>query len=173
MKQKMSEEKKAKLIYSGELIFIAIIFLVLGILKLIGIFNTSETAHKIFSFITMAGGLWVVTDFFWSNFSSKRRPTVTILDKYLALPVGIFLIIFDIFCYCNNWYSGDTTLWKYAIGALFLYIAVIYSFQGIFHYFHPTKELLRAIEEDRKTEELKQTQENVQEPQETSKEEDK
>jgi len=155
MKQKMDDLKKAKLVYSGELIIIGIIFLVLGILKILGIMSSSDTSRTIFNWITIFGGSWIIFDFFWSNFSSKRRQKVCLLDKYLGLPAGIYVIVIDILSFTGN---ASQTTWKYFIAGLFFYITVNYIFQGFFHYKHPTPELLRAVEEDRKVEEEKASQ---------------
>jgi len=149
MKAKMSDEKKAILMYSGELLLIGCVFLVLSILRFVGIFKTGETPHRIFNWITIFGGTWVIVDFFWSNFFPKRRAKVTLLDKYLTLPMGVFCVVFDIFCFANEKFFQDNAIWQYALGALFMYAAVSLIFQSIFHYKFPTKELLRAIEEDK------------------------
>ena len=73
MANKLSEEKKVKLIYSGELIIIAIVFLVIGILRLVGVIQTSEKRLLIFNIITTLGGAWMIIDLVWALASERRR----------------------------------------------------------------------------------------------------
>ena len=65
--------KKYKLIYSGELLLIAVVFLVLGILKLTGVMTSKQPRIAIFNWITIFGGLWIITDLIWTLVSKKRR----------------------------------------------------------------------------------------------------
>ena len=53
MKKKLDALTKAKLIYSGELIIIAVIFLVVAILKLTGVIPYNSTRHLVFNWITL------------------------------------------------------------------------------------------------------------------------
>ena len=92
----LSEETKTKLVYSGELIIIAIVFLVLGILKIVDVMKYNEQRRLIFNYITLVGGVWVISDFIWMLLSKKRRAKNCLLDKILNLPLGIYLLIFDI-----------------------------------------------------------------------------
>ena len=101
MKKKMSEEKKAKLIYSGELIIIAIVFLTIAILELTYVIDRTEKNHAWFNWLTIFGGSWMIIDFIWALVSPKRRKRVCLLDKILILPLSIYLITFDIYCFIN------------------------------------------------------------------------
>ena len=56
-KKKMSDETKAKLTYSGELVVIALIVLVMGILRLTGVRGYNHTFRMIFNIITTAGAI--------------------------------------------------------------------------------------------------------------------
>ena len=142
--------KKYKLIYSGELLFIATIFLVLGILKLTGVMTSKQPRMAIFNWITIVGGLWNIADFVWMLVSKKRRKKNCLLDKILNLPIALALIPFDIYFLIN--YPGPEFFSIY-VGSIFLYIFVNYAFQGIYHYFKPVPSLLIAYEEDKKQKE--------------------
>ena len=69
----MKTETKVKLIYSGELVVIAIIAAVIAILKLTGVIPTNPTRLLIYNIITLAGGLWFIIDLVWTLKSEKRR----------------------------------------------------------------------------------------------------
>ena len=172
MKNKMPIEKKVKLIYSGELILIALVVLVIGILKLVDIIPTNPTRLLVYNIITIIGGAVLLGDFCWAIFSKKRRPKVSLLDKCLALPAALYLIAFDIVCFIQGASINDRFV-VYSIGLVLVYIGAIYIFQGIYHYFHLTPQLLEAIkeEEERELEESKVEEETApEEPKEESKE---
>ena len=145
-KKKLDELTKAKLLIQGEYLVISIIFLVLGILKLVGVYGTNEIRGRIFNFVTLIGGLWTVIDFCWSTFSKKRREKVTYLDKVLAFPLGLFLIVYNLISLIvwNNvpqWY-------RYGIGFVFIYAFLMLSFEAVYHWFYPTKALLEVLKEE-------------------------
>lgn len=149
-KKKMDPAKKMKLIYSGELLIFAVIFAVLGILLLIKVIQPSETVRMIFNFITIVGGLWMIINLFWTIFSPKKRAKTSLLDVVLMVPLGVALIIFDIYCFVTWGISGFPAveihcLW---VGIFFIYIALAYAVQGIYHYSHPIPGLLEALEEE-------------------------
>lgn len=146
----MDPVKKIKLIYSIELLAFAVIFLVLGILLLAKVFQPNETVRMIFNFITIAGGIWIIVNFFWTLFSPKKRAKSSLLDVSLIVPLGLGLIIFDICCFVIWGTSGFPVvdihcLW---VGIFFIYIAIIYAIQGIYHYSHPIPGLLDDLEEE-------------------------
>lgn len=162
MKKKMSDLTKAKLIYSGELIIIAIVFAVLGILEITGVRPIKPNHLKIFNWITIFGGTWVITDFIWMLISPRRRKKNCLLDKCLNLPLGLYLIGFDIYCFITRSAVGieDFSTYFMAIygtAFVFLYVFVSYTFQGIYHWFNP---LPTILEEIKKEEEEKQKQES-------------
>lgn len=156
--------KKYKLIYSGELLFIAIVFLVLGLLKLTGVMTSKQPRMAIFNWVTIVGGLWIITDFIWMLVSKKRRMKNCIFDKILNLPIALALISFDIYFLIK--YPGPE-FFSFYVGSVFLYIFINYAFQGIYHYFKPVPSLILAYNEDKKQkeEELKkeETNEEIQE----------
>ena len=145
-KKKLDELTKAKLLLQGEYLLISIIFLVLGILKLAGVYNTSTVRGHIFNFVTLVGGIWTVTDFCWSTFSKKRREKVTYLDKVLALPLGLYLIAYNLISIII--WNNVSQWYQYGIGFVFIYAFLMFSFEAIYHWFYPTKALLDAVKED-------------------------
>lgn len=160
-KNKMDPYKKTKLIYSGEFLLIAIVFLVLIILKLCDVIKSDNFIKStIFNFVTLAGGIWLITDFIWASVSKKRRARICYLDKCLHLPIGIYLIVFDLISIINwkaSSYIGINSYdwFKYGIVIVFSYIVLDYSFEGIYHYFYPIPEMLKISEEIKKEEEEK------------------
>ena len=159
-KKKMPVEKKLKLIYCGELGLFAIIFAVLGSLFVAGVITPADWKRYVFTYLTLAGSIWLVIDFFWALLSPKRRKKVCLLDKALVLPVAPVLITFDIICIINL--CSETMPYRYFIGFDLLYLAIVYCFQAIYHYFHPTKQMEDIIQEALKEE---QEKENPAEPQ--------
>ena len=148
--KKLDPEKKVKLIYSGELLLFAVLFLVFGILKITKVMGYNETRRIVFNWITIFGGAWVLTDFFWGFFSKKRRQRICLLDKALALPIAIFMITFDFISLIAK--PENIDFYIYSIGAAFLYISAIYFFQAIYHYYKPIPGLLDDLEEEEKPE---------------------
>lgn len=150
----MDELKKAKLIYSGELLLFTIVFIVLGVLMLLGILGNKDLFKQIFSWVTLFGSTWLIVDFFWVLLSKKRRAKNSLLDKALLLPSASCTIAFDIFCLINGPLNvndlAGVNLYGYYCGSLFMYFAAVYLFQAIYHYFYPIPGLL---EDDKKAEE--------------------
>ena len=98
MKKKMDFATKAKLIYSGELILFALVFLTLAILKMVGVIAYNEIRAKIFNWITLFGGTWIIADLIWAIFDKKRQKRIALIDKIIHAPIGAYLIAFDLFC---------------------------------------------------------------------------
>ena len=162
MKQKMDVEKKVKLIYSGELILISLILLVIGVLKLIGIIETKPTRLLIYNIITILGAVWFVIDLIWTIKSPKRRKMSSLLDKILVMPASAYLLFFDIWCIIHRIQNVEVNdlLVKISVGSVLLYVGVLYIFLGIYHYKYPLPSLVEAIEEAKKEEENKTKEEN-------------
>ena len=55
---------------------------------------------------------------------------------------------------------SNNDFYIYSIGAAFLYIAAIYTFQGIYHYFYPIPGIFDDEEEDKKEENSQEKAEN-------------
>lgn len=157
-KKKMDEEKKIKLIYSGELIFFSVVFLVLGFLKVFNVLGNSDTFHSIFHWVTLFGGTWVIVDLAWALASKKRRKRISLLDKCLTVPLGIFLVIFDIISLINANLWGIAYSYLFAIP--FFYLSVIYAFEGVYHYYNPIPGLLDDLNKEKEKEAIKE-QENT------------
>ena len=167
--------KKAKLIYSGELIFFSLVFLVLAILIVTGVLAKSETFMHIYHYVTLAGGTWMIADFIWIMCDKKRQRRASLIDKALVLPLGISLIAFDIIALANPDLTTNAIYHRYGLFSFFLYITIIYVFEGIYHWFRPIPGFLEEIlreEEQRKlqTEELEQKEQQVIENKEPSEE---
>ena len=148
-KKKLSEETKIKLIYCGELAIIALIVIVIGALKLAGVIATKPTRLLIYNIITTLGGAWLITDLIWALVSPKRRAKSCLLDKFMTLPVGLYLLVFDVICFIDKIKGVATNdlLVKLSVGVVLLYIGAVYIFQAIYHYFKPVPQMLEAIEE--------------------------
>lgn len=144
-KQKMPIEKKLKLIYCGELGLFAVVFAVLGFLFVFGVITPADWKRYVFTYLTLAGGVWLITDFVWALLSKKRRQKVSLLDKALVLPVAPILITFDIYAITQG--CNESLPYRYFIGFDLLYLALVYAFQAIYHYYKPTRQMLDIIKE--------------------------
>ena len=149
-KEKMSSEKKAKLIYSGELMFFAIVFAVIATLEITRILKMRDWVLIAFNWLTIFGGAWMIADFIWVLLSKKRRAKNSLLDKALLIPLGIYLITFDILCFTGVINTYDLRLYM-MVGA-FYYVAVVYLFESIYHYFVPVPALLEDDDKEEKKE---------------------
>ena len=145
MKKNLDALTKAKLIYSGELIVIAIIFIVIAILKFTGVIGYNATRHLVLNWITVFGGTWVIVDFFWGLLSKKRRPKISLLDKALHLPAGIYLVAFDLFCIITR--PEDPMIYRCGFPIAISYLCLCYIFEGIYHFYHPIPGILDAVVE--------------------------
>ena len=154
---KMSIEKKTKLIYSLELIIIAIVLLVVGLLELLKVIPLSERFQTIFKYITLVGAAWMIADFVWMMASKKRRERNSMLDKVMLLPLAGFIIGFDIAGFV---YPRSYEYYQIGVPLIFFYLACSYLFQGIYHYYVPIPMILEAIEEEKAAKEEKENQEN-------------
>ncbi len=146
MKKKMDPTKKIKLIFFIEYIAIAIIVITVAILRMTGVISYSSRRVDIFNWITIFGGSWIIIDAAWAIFSSYRRKKTSLLDKLTLLPLGIYLVIFDISCFAGG--KNDTYFTLYGVCAALLYVGVVYLFQGIYHYYYPTPQVLELIKQD-------------------------
>ena len=146
MKKKMDPLTKVKLIYSGELALFAIVFLVLAILKFTGAMKTDPTRLRVFNWITIFGGLWMIADFLWAIFDKNRQKRIALIDKCLTLPAGIYLIVFDLYVLIRKPPITGRAC-TYGVPVIFTYFFLIYAFQAIYHFKHPVPGLLNAIQE--------------------------
>lgn len=155
-KEKMSLEKKVKLIYSGELLFFSLLFFVIATLEILGIIGKREIILIIFNWVTIFGGSWMIADFIWLMCSPKRQKKNSKIDKALLVPAGLYLITFDIICFTN---ASFVTLEfrRLMMGIVFYYLGSVYVFQGVYHWFRPIPGLL----EDVRNEQQKAEQEAI------------
>ena len=170
---KMSVEKRTKLIYSVELIVIAIVFVVIAILEILRVMHFRDWVLIAFNWVTIFGGTWMIVDFVWTLVSKKKRTKSSLLDKCLLLPLGIYLITFDIICFTKQAQGltlVDTYDFRmYMMTSAFFYIAAVYIFQGIYHYYHPIPMMVKAIQEaqEAELEKQKELEEKNKTPEET------
>ena len=172
MKQKMDIETKAKLIYSIELGVFALVFINLAILKATGVIPTDPNHVKVFNWITLFGGTWLVVDFMWAFLSQKRQKRVSLLDKVLHLPAGFYLIAFDIICLLGK---QKDEFYRYGIPIVLGYLGLCYTFEAIYHFWHPIPGLLDSLKEQEKKEANEQDVQPVEEtnqPEEEKKEDE-
>lgn len=149
MKQKMDIETKAKLIYTIELGVFALVFITLAILKATGVIPTDPNRVRVFNWITLFGGTWLVVDFMWAFLSQKRQKRVSLLDKVLHLPAGFYLITFDIICLLGK---QKDEFYRYGIPIVLGYLGLCYIFEAIYHFWHPIPGLLDSLKEQEKKE---------------------
>ena len=160
MKKKLDALTKAKLIYSGELIIIAIVFLVVAILKFTNVIPYNATRHLVLNWITLFGGTWVIVDFVWALLSKKRRPRISLLDKALHLPAGIYLVTFDLFCIITR--PDNPMVYRCGFPIAISYLCLCYIFEGIYHFYHPIPGILEAVVEvDDEEEKIEDTPEET------------
>lgn len=158
-KKKLDETTKIKLIYSGELIFFSLLFLVLAILQTAGVISLSERFLNIFKIVTLLGIAYFTYDIISTFVNKKKRARVCLVDKFSTIIVPPYLLFVDILLW-----SGNEFIWnnpKFFITPLFFYIAAVYAFQGIYHWFKPLKELFEDEEESKNNENVV----DVQDPQ--------
>lgn len=139
--------KKIKLIYSGELLLFAVVFLTLGILELLAVIKLSERFQLIFKIITLCGATFIVADFIWVMLSPKRKKKNSIMDKAMLLPIAIYLYVFDIYGFIVQPGYG---YYQVGVPIAFMYLACVYTFQAIYHYYKPVPSVLEMIEETKK-----------------------
>ena len=140
MKKKMDFATKAKLIYSGELLIFAVVFLVIAILKFTNVIKFNSTRALIFNWITLFGGTWLIADLIWAIFDKKRQKRIAIIDKVIHAPAGIYLISFDLFCLITK--PENEMVYQIGIPIVLSYLCLCYIFEAFYHYKHPIPGLL-------------------------------
>ena len=140
MKKKMDLMTKAKLFYSGELAIFAVVFLVLAILEFTEIIKINGTG---FNWVTIFGGFLIIGDFVWAMVSKKRQKKIALIDKILVLPLAVYLISFDLYCFIGQ---PEVTIYRYCIPPVMLYLCLVYTFEAIYHFKYPVPGLLEIEE---------------------------
>lgn len=142
---------KEKMILTIEYLVFTILFLILGILILVDIIPIKGTFRKVLIYVSTAGSLFIIFDLFWTIFSKKRRKKWSLIDKILAFPAGVSVFVVNILTFIWG-FDNTIDLHETFVGYLFCYLAFVYLFEGIYHYFKPQPMLL---EELKKEEEIK------------------
>ena len=145
----MESEKKIKMVYSGELLVFALIFAVLGTLILTHVWVLGGTFRSIFIYVTLAGSTWFFIDFVWTLSSKKRQAKNSLLDKALPLPATGTILVTDIISLVTG-LDNTKELHHYVVGSVFVYFALVYIIEGLYHYKHPIPLILEEIEESKK-----------------------
>ena len=153
-KKKLDMLTKAKLIYSGELLIFAIVFLVFGILRITGVMAGNATRSTIFNWVTIFGGTWLVIDLLWALFSKKRRPRIALIDKLIHAPAGIYLVSFDIYCFVTH-PDPASDIYRVGVPVVLFYLCSCYLFESIYHFFVPIPGLLEIEEAEKAEQEAK------------------
>ena len=149
MKKKMDELTKAKLIYTIELGVFAVAFLVVAILQFVRVINFGENHLRIINWITIFGSSIGIVDFIWYLSSPVRKKKNSPLDKCALVPLMIYVLVFDIICFVN-YDNPQLELAQIMIPIALCYVAVVYSIEAVYHWFHPLPLIYEAIEEDKK-----------------------
>ena len=147
-KKKLDDLTKIKLIYSGELIVIAIVALVIGILQLTTVLEVKELFRNIFNWVTIFGSSLLIITSVYSLVSPKRRKKISIFDKITLFPLAIYILVIDIICF-SNYGTLPQSFYQTYIPIALLILAVVYIAQGIYHWFYPLQSLLDELEQDR------------------------
>ena len=147
--KKLDKETKYKLVYSGELALFAVLFAVFAVLKFTGVLGYNPTRALVFNWITIFGGAWGIADFIWAVCSKKRQQRISLLDKFLLLPLSLFIITYDLICFIAK---PEPSFYSIMLGIAFAYVAVIYCFEAVYHFYHPIPGLLDDDEEEEKPE---------------------
>ena len=138
--------KKTRIIFLVEYLVVSSVILTLGILKLTGVIDYNPKRLLAYNIITLIGGALVVADFLWAILSKKRRQKVSLMDKFIVLPVGLYLIMFNIFCLSP--YPVSIAYTKYSIGTTLTTVGLTQLFIGIYHFFKPSKQILEAVDQE-------------------------
>ena len=143
MKKKMDFATKAKLIYSGELLIFAVVFIVIAVLKLTDVIKYNEIRATIFNWITLFGGSWLIADLVWAVLDKKRQQRICLIDKIIHAPAGVYLISFDLYCLINH--PGER-FYQIGIPAALIYLSLCYIVEALYHYKNPIPGLIEEEE---------------------------
>ncbi len=155
-KKKLDEVTKTKLFYSGELVIIAIALIVVGILQVVGVMNFSETFLHIFKFLALAGMCYFIFEIVTIIKIPKKRENVCWVDKCTVLVIPPYTFTLSMLLFFGNEFVWSNP--KLFLVPLIFYLAAVYLFQGIYHWFFPLK-ILFEDDEEKKDENVVATQE--------------
>ncbi len=151
MAKKLDPLTKLKLVYLIELLIFVVLFSVLASLLVAKVILVADWKRYLFSYATLIGGVWIIIDFFWTLKSPKKRAKSSLVDKTALLPGAIGLIAFDIYAFSQNLVhipEGQPTdiIFNYALAIDFYYLAAVYLFESIYHWYKPVPALMEALE---------------------------
>ena len=156
-KKKLDALTKIKIVFTIEYLVIAFVVITIGVLKLTNVMASRQPRLLIYNIITVLGSLFILYSSIRMLVDKKYRQKVEVLDKLLLLPLPLYLIPFDIYCFLH-YGTFNTDYIKYSISSVLLYIGVVYIFLGIYHFFKPSKEILEALKEEEEKELLEKTE---------------
>ena len=142
---------------------------VLGILFLCNIINVADWKKWAFTLVTFFGGIWIFVDLIWTLKSPSKRKKNCLLDKIILIPNGLALIGLDTFALIKlikdpSWTNiGDVNFFQYLIGSAILYVALVFLFEAIYHWYHVHPLVYEMIEEDEKKEQEESVPEETKE----------
>ena len=151
-KKKLSDETKIKLIYSGDLLVIALVLIVIGALKYANVIVTKPTRLFVYNILSACCGIWMVAEFIWAMVSPKKKARTPMLDKIMMLPIGVYILCFDAICFTRKAMGLDPleVYIRFSVGTVLTVIGLVYIFQAIYHFYHPVPQIIEAIEETEK-----------------------
>lgn len=145
------DQKKAVLLYSGELAVFSIIFIVIGLLIILEVIGISGWKRYAFTYVTLIGGIWPIADFIWTLASKKHRAANSLVDKCLLVPTPLCLIPLDIWILVQGIEKVENNVFRFGIGIPLIYFALVYAFEAVYHYFKPIPMLLEEDEKEKET----------------------
>ena len=147
MKKKMDFATKAKLIYAIELGVFALVFLTIASLRFFGVIRYNETRAAIFNWVTVFGGTWLIVDLIWALFDKKRQKRIALIDKFIHVPAGIYLVSFDLYCLISQ--TKEPAVYQYGIPIVLAYLGLCYIFEAIYHFKYPVPGIIDAVEQEK------------------------
>ena len=151
MAKKLEPLTKLKLVYLIELLIFVVLFSVLASLLVAKVILVADWKRYLFTYATLIGGVWILIDFVWTLNSPKKRAKSSLVDKGMLVPAAIGLIAFDIYAFAQGLVhipEGQTTniIFNYALAIDFYYLAAVYLFESVYHWYRPVPALMEALE---------------------------
>ena len=151
-KKPMEPLTKVKLMLLVEYLIFVAIFLTLGILFVADVIKVADWKRYAFTWVTLFGSVWIISDFVWCIASPKRRARTSMVDKIALLPVGMTLIVFDVYAITLN--CSPTLPYRYFIGIDLIYLGAVFLFEAIYHWYRPIPAAIEAALEEEKAKTL-------------------
>ena len=141
--------KKIKTFTLIEYLVISVVIYTLGFLKFFEIIKTNFNRLLAYNVVTTVFAVYLFFEFFWYLFSKKKREKNDAIDRILPIPGATYMLIFAIICYINDAKGViDYPFVKYSVGSIMLFMATGSLTLGIYHYIHPGKQILEAVDEE-------------------------